>query len=663
MFLAIFPIALIIQELTLRIHTGQKFFDRGLIFVLLFSVALGLFMGVLASLFTGRYKRIAATVILLLGVLLYGTYAVYYTVFGEYVSVYSVQNVGMVISHFWRDALVGIWKTLIPLVFIAAPFVLYIIFGRRFTPQKRIDIRLLVLIFAAALALRIGTGLAANSTGSGIISNKYVYSESFTPRLIVPRFGIFTNFRLDVKRIISPNHTTPGSSSQDVVIPDEIINPTKQPQDDTETNQDENSEPSAEPIVYEPNILEIDFEELAENSYDDTIADMHRYFGSVTPTYKNQYTGMFEGKNLIWIVAEGFSTFALDEQHTPTLCKLASEGFVFNNFYNPIWGVSTSDGEYVATTGLIPKTNVWSYYRSSFISMPFGFGNMFSELGYYPRAYHDHDYTYYDRNLSHPNMGYDYKGLGNGLEVEETWPESDLEMMEKTIPEYINDDKFMVYYMTVSGHLAYNFYGNAMSDKHEEDVADLPYSEAARAYIACNMEFDLAMEKLIDELTKAGKLDDTLIVISGDHYPYGLEVSQMEELNGAPFTSWSDMYKSTLIIWNPTIETTVIDKYCSSLDIMPTLANLFGLDYDSRLVMGRDILSDYQELVIFNDMSFSTEYGTYYAQEDKFTPAENSNVSSDYARYILADINNKFIYSEKILDYDYYSEIPLLNGD
>ena len=120
---------------------------------------------------------------------------------------------------------------------------------------------------------------------------------------------------------------------------------------------------------------------------------MHEYFKNVTPTTKNMYTGMFEGYNLIWIVAEGFSSLALDETHTPTLCQLASEGFVFNNFYNPIWGVSTSDGEYVATTGLIPKSGVWSYSRSSSNYMPFGFGNIFGKLGYECLAYHNHTYT------------------------------------------------------------------------------------------------------------------------------------------------------------------------------------------------------------------------------------------------------------------------------
>ena len=91
-------------------------------------------------------------------------------------------------------------------------------------------------------------------------------------------------------------------------------------------------------------------------------------------------------------------------ERTPTLWKLSHEGIICDNFYTPLWGVSTSDGEYVTTTGLIPKPGVWSYSESADNYMPFGFGNQFQKLGYRTLAYHDYLYTYYDRNLSHPNM-------------------------------------------------------------------------------------------------------------------------------------------------------------------------------------------------------------------------------------------------------------------
>ena len=257
-------------------------------------------------------------------------------------------------------------------------------------------------------------------------------------------------------------------------------------------------------------------------------------------------------------------------------------------------------------------------------------------------------------------MGYDYKGRGNGLNVKEQWPESDVEMMELSIPEYVNEEKFHVYYLTVSGHLNYNFYGNLMAAKHKEDVRDMldaGYSEAAAAYIATQMEFDQSVEYLINSLKSAGKLEDTVIVISGDHHPYGLTIEEREELAGADIDPVFEDFRSTLMIWNSEMEPVQVDKYCSSLDVMPTLANLFGLEYDSRLVMGSDILSDSPALVMFSNRSYITDYGRYNSVTDTFTLNEGAEVSDSYAAEVLNIVNDKFEYSAKILENDYYAKV------
>src|SRR5690606_21283221 len=123
---------------------------------------------------------------------------------------------------------------------------------------------------------------------------------------------------------------------------------------------------------------------------------------------KNEYTGMFKGKNLILITAEGFSPYAVHKELTPTLYMMQENGFKFTDFYTPLWGVSTSDGEYVACTGLLPKEGVWSFYKSAKNYMPFCMGNQLKSVGYNTYAYHNHYYDYYFRNESHPNMGYIY---------------------------------------------------------------------------------------------------------------------------------------------------------------------------------------------------------------------------------------------------------------
>ena len=159
--------------------------------------------------------------------------------------------------------------------------------------------------------------------------------------------------------------------------------------------------------------------------------------------------------------------------------------------------------------------------------------------------------------------------------------------MEKIVPQFVDEDQFMVYCLTVSGHLKYDYERNSMARRHWNQVSDLGYSEAVTAYLACQMELELAMESLVNQLEEAGKLDDTVIVLSADHYPYGLTDEEYSELLGHEVDAVFEIYKNTLILWSAEIDEPVhVDKFCSSLDVMPTLANLFGLEYDSRLDYG-----------------------------------------------------------------------------
>jgi phosphoglycerol transferase MdoB-like AlkP superfamily enzyme len=257
-------------------------------------------------------------------------------------------------------------------------------------------------------------------------------------------------------------------------------------------------------------------------------------------------------------------------------------------------------------------------------------------------------------------MGYDYKGLGHGLSVKKTWPESDLEMMELTIPEYLNDAPFHVYYMTVSGHMNYSFMGNAMAAKHRDEVAHLEMSETARAYLACQMELERALEYLLEQLEAAGQLENTVICLSGDHYPYGLEKTVIDELSGHEVEKTFETYKSTLILWSGDMkQPVVVDKPCDSLDIIPTLSNLFGLDYDSRLLMGQDILSDAPGLVVLSDRSFITELGRYDARADLFVPRDGAAVADDYLPGMVKEVRDMFSYSVKLLETDYYAKLGL----
>jgi phosphoglycerol transferase MdoB-like AlkP superfamily enzyme len=295
--------------------------------------------------------------------------------------------------------------------------------------------------------------------------------------------------------------------------------------------------------------------------------------------------------------------------------------------------------------------------------MPFALGNQFKRMGVESKAYHNHTYTYYQRNETHPNLGYLFKGKGNGLVLEsDVWPESDLEMINATVDEYIGEERFHVYYLTVSGHMNYTFMGNSMAYKNRKLVEDLPYSSDVKAYIACQIELDRALEQLIKKLEEANVADRTVIALSADHYPYGWEKEKLDELAGHEVDPNFEVYRNHFILWSAGMKQNIIvDEPCSSLDILPTLSNLFGLEYDSRLLMGRDVFSDAPPLVILSDRSFITDKVMYNSKTGEVIKLTEEELPEDYIKTVNNIVKNKFSVSKSIVEKDYYRRVfPLL---
>ncbi|WP_169823878.1 hypothetical protein [Bacillus marinisedimentorum] len=118
-----------------------------------------------------------------------------------------------------------------------------------------------------------------------------------------------------------------------------------------------------------------------------------------------------------------------------------------------------------------------------------------------------------------------------------------------------------------------------------------------------------------------------------------------------------ELYKSPFILYAKGMKPVTIDKPASSLDIIPTLSNLLGLEYDSRLLMGKDILSDAEPLVLFNNKSFITDKGRYNSETGTFTPAKGESVDKDYVKRTSAIVEAKFHYAARILETDYYRKV------
>lgn len=405
---------------------------------------------------------------------------------------------------------------------------------------------------------------------------------------------------------------------------------------------------------YKDNKLNIDFKNLRTNNSE--IASLNNYMDSISPTKQNKYTGIFKGKNLIYIVAESFNEIGVREDLTPTLYKLVNSGFKFNNYYSSN-NLSTIGGEFQALTGLYADSSILYTWRKGLNYFPFGLANVFKGEGYNTFAYHDHFYNFQDRNKYLKALGFDnYKGCYNGLEDKikcNIWPEYDTEMIKATTSDYLNStEPFMVYYMTVSGHLAYNFGGNMVAIKNREKVNNLPYSDSVKAYLATQIELNDALELLIKSLEEKNKLDDTVIVLLADHYPYGLTVDQINEISNYKKDGIIGVNDSNLIIWNSKLKTIEVDKVSMSIDVLPTVYNLFGIDYDSRLFAGSDILSTREGMAIFNERSWVTDKGKYFGSSNNFV--QNEEVDGNYIKTINNIMNNKISISKLIVKNNYY---------
>lgn len=661
-----FPLAILYYELLMRIALGEPLF-KNFFFILFFSVSAGCLWYSICHL-PRKFKtvRILSITALALFALLFLVeyFCKQFFTFFMGISV-LFDSAGEVMGSYFGTAVSLVLRGFHIVALYFVPTAVYAYFFRR--PAEDVLPTLYRRILPAVLAVLcyiVGI-IGVHTSNSGIVSNKEYYTSEFNITESSLRFGLMTGFRLDAQYLI---FGTPEAKIE------EFTPSMLEPLPETETSQIESSVIEEVPVVYDYNIMDIDLRALAEEESDDKIASMHNYFASLPGTMQNEYTGLFEGKNLIVITAEAFSDMVIDPELTPTLYRLANEGIKFTNYYQPAWGVSTSDGEYSHIMGLVPKSGTKSMRDSASNNVYFTLGNQTRRLGYLTLAYHNNSHTYYDRNKTHPNLGYSkFIAIGSGLEgTDSVWPRSDLQMFQNTVDDYLyGDQPFSVYYMTVSGHCEYNFSGNMMAARNKDAVAHLDYSEPVRAYLACNLELEYAMKYLLEQLELAGKMDDTVIVMTSDHYPYGFENSAaannvgkytyFNELAGHEIETNAEIHKNACIIWSGCIEDMdiVVDEPCYSLDILPTVSNLFGLEYDSRMLTGRDVFSGEMPLVLFRNYSWITDRGYYNAKAETFTPAEGVTFESEdaqnhYIKYVSNLVKNKINYAKYILEEDYY---------
>ena len=617
--------------------SGAVFHSFGVrIYALGFTLSAALLVTlVLSFLRKGRFgAEIFLTAVL---TLLYGSQIVYHFIFGTLYSVAMVSQGREAMTNFWRELLAAMGDHFPWLIALLVPLALRIFLRKGLKGELRAKGRIVLL--ALAVALFALTRADIRQTGTEMFSDEdYYRSREIATNQNVQRFGLLTTIRLELTR-----HAK--TEEQDYYIPEET--------------QGEN--PAQEPAEVRYNVMDIDFDALNALTEDKKLLAINDYCSKVTGTNQNEYTGMLKDYNLIVMCAESFSPAAIDKDLTPNLYKLTQQGIIFNNYYNTFPN-TTTDGEYALMQGLYPDAGrskaVSSLYASRNSYLPFTLGNVFqSQRGVESFGYHNYRGSYYGRSESHPNMGYTMKFAGDGMTFTTNWPASDLEMMEQSIDDYIGKEPFHAYYMTFSGHYKYDIGTNEMAKRNWDQVKDLPYSSnAIKAYLSCNIEFDKAIGYLMERLEQAGVADRTAIVIAGDHFPYGLKDSEYAELIGHDIDGFSK-FKSTLIFWVGGLEKNiVVDEYCCNVDVLPTILNLWGFEYDSRLLAGTDVFSDGTHAAVLVDKSFLTDKVWFNANTGEIRyQVPESEIPEGYVENMNQLIATRFSISADILNTAYYN--------
>ena len=617
--------------------SGAVFHSFGVrIYALGFTLSAALLVTlVLSFLRKGRFgAEVFLTAVL---TLLYGSQIVYHFIFGTLYSVAMVSQGREAMTNFWRELLAAMGDHFPWLIALLVPLALRIFLRKGLKGELRAKGRIVLLALAVALFALTRAGI--RQTGTEMFSDEdYYRSREIATNQNVQRFGLLTTIRLELTR-----HAK--TEEQDYYIPEET--------------QGEN--PAQKPAEVRYNVMDIDFDALNALTEDKKLLAINDYCSKVTGTNQNEYTGMLKDYNLIVMCAESFSPAAIDKDLTPNLYKLTQQGIIFNNYYNTFPN-TTTDGEYALMQGLYPDAGrskaVSSLYASRSSYLPFTLGNVFqSQRGVESFGYHNYRGSYYGRSESHPNMGYTMKFAGDGMTFTTNWPASDLEMMEQSVDDYIGKEPFHAYYMTFSGHYKYDIGTNEMAKRNWDQVKDLPYSSnAIKAYLSCNIEFDKAIGYLMERLEQAGVADRTAIVIAGDHFPYGLKDSEYAELIGHDIDGFSK-FKSTLIFWVGGLEKNiVVDEYCCNVDVLPTILNLWGFEYDSRLLAGTDVFSDGTHAAVLVDKSFLTDKVWFNASTGEIRyQVPESEIPEGYVENMNQLIATRFSISADILNTAYYN--------
>lgn len=613
-------IVAVCSELLFRLFSFATVFDMGLIRITLFSAAYALIAACICSILPLKAAKVLSF-ILNWFLPVYAVFQLGYNgLMGHYISLKSAgqgTKVGDYIEPF-MNCLRPEWLLLFVSPLLTGLFTLK-------TKAEREGQRF-------GLAMFLVMALLVNSIGVYTVHAAQLDSLYNDPAYIAKGFQEF-----GLGRYLIRDMTSGFRNTQEVAI-------------------DENTE-EAEPSE-DPQIRKIDdtaWIAARDAEQDETIKTIDSYLMNRPSTNFNEMTGVFEGKNFVYLLVESLDYMAFDEQLTPTLCKLMNEGWNFSNHYTPRYTCTTGDTGFITEVDLIPDITICTENDFKDNAWPNGIFQQFANAGYSTSAFHNWWDEYYERRTYYANEGCQVYKNYDDLPIETlTGWQSDLELMELSVPEFINQDKFMTAIITSAMHYPYEKY-SVLGTRYLDEINEVhpEYPDAVKSYLSKCMDFDAAMKYLLDELEAAGKLEDTVIMFFNDHHPFELDEQTIADYSFTDFDRMEDLNidRGQFIIYNagqPAQEFTGVN---STFDILPTMLNLFNISYDPRLYMGADYFSSKEKVVYMPEGDWITDMGIYFMGSGEFKGREPEQ---GYKEAISKEIQNMLNISKMIFKSDYF---------
>ena len=362
-----------------------------------------------------------------------------------------------------------------------------------------------------------------------------------------------------------------------------------------------------------------------------TVDALDAWYENKEPDPDNQWTGRFAGKNVILIQLEAIDTWMIDERFMPNLCRIQRESLDFTQHYTPLYlDAGTFNTEMIVNTGLISPfagSAASIYSRNAY---PDSLAHLLAAEGYMANAFHRSGGDVYNRAVIHENWGYEHYYSGEEMGI----PAGELDFDTGLMGAYdlmTSKQPFLTFIITYSGHGAYE--GSSVSERYYDFAASrLPEGTdkmLIHAY-AHAYETDLFLGQLYDRLEEDGLLENTVLVLYGDHYNYyvlddGLIMEQKQVWDKNLIT------RTPCMIYEKNTPGGKIDKVTSSYDLLPTLVNLLGLDNDGTHYVGNDVFSGGGGYAIFSDYSWY-DGETYWNALSGETPSEAAALRNEELR-------------------------------